>query len=151
MGREEALRVIHKRHITPGQAATQYLRWKNECERKVKDPRSPWNNQLCTEEERLWFREYDLKKLEALWVLSEGTLPEKERPGFEVIIEDNAECPLIPVLRGIYSQEIGQEGFGSVITLCGVVCPKVLGIRLVNKEGACQIRLRLLGKELVTF
>ena len=151
MSREEALRVIHKRHITPSQAAAQYLRWKNECERKVKDPRSPWNNQLCTEEERLWFREYDLKKLEALWVLNEGTLPEIERPGFESIIEDNAECPLVPLLRGIYSQETGQEEFGSVITLCGVICPKVLGVRLLNKEGTCQIRLRLLGKEKVTF
>ncbi|NLC08239.1 MAG: hypothetical protein GX755_09805 [Syntrophomonadaceae bacterium] len=150
MSRDEALRVIHKRFISPSQAAKQYLRWKSECERKAKDPRSPWNNQLCTQEERQWFREYDLQKLEALWVLSEGTLSGESLPREMGLEEGAGECPLIPVLRRLYGQEIGSD-FGSGITLCGVVCPKVLGTRQVAKDGACQIRLRLLGIEKVSL
>jgi len=155
MSREEALRVIHKKYLSPREAAKQYLRWKSECERKAKDPLSPWNNPLCTQEERQWFREYDLRKLEALWVLAEEARPDP-RPALgagSVSREEEAEpeCPLASILQEVYKEELRYYESGGSSAVCKVICARVLGTRQETKEGRCRIRLRLLGIEKVVF
>lgn len=156
MSREEALRVIHKKYLSPREAAKQYLRWKSECERKARDPLSPWNNPLCTQEERQWFREYDLRKLEALWVLAEEARPDP-KPALSVGSagwgeeEVEPECPVAAVLREVYKEEIRYYESGSPGAVCRVICARVLGTRQETKEGRCRIRLRLLGIERVVF
>lgn len=153
MTREEALRIIHKRYITPREATNQYLRWKSECERKAKDSKSPWNNELCTLEERQWFKEYDLRKLEALWVLSDQFKPGQPAPLLQTDAQEDAEpgCPVAPLLRRIYSEEIRLLDVGTSMTICRVICPKVMGVRMENRDGTCRIRLRLTGEEKIPF
>lgn len=153
MTREEALRIIHKRYITPREATIQYQRWKSECERKAKDPKSPWNNELCTLEERQWFKEYDLRKLEALWTLSDLARAGQSMPQmyFDTVEEAEPDCPIAPILRKLYQEEIRLLEFATKMSICQVICPKVLGIRLENRDGTCRIRMRLLGDEKISI
>ncbi|NPV92354.1 MAG: hypothetical protein HPY50_16435 [Firmicutes bacterium] len=153
MTREEALRIIHKRYITPREATSQYLRWKSECERKAKDLKSPWNNELCTLEERQWFKEYDLRKLEAFWILSDQFKPGQPAPMIqdETLEDAEPDCPIAPLLRKLYQDEIRLLEIGTSMTICRVICPKVLGIRMENRDGSCRLKLRLIGEEKIPF
>ena len=65
------------------------------------------------------------------------------------------ECPLAPMLRQQFSEElnyiVGTYDVGPSVALCNFICPAVVGRSQTLPDGTCAVRARLLREAYFTF